>query len=291
MRKIENLDIGHTRHGLAKKFQVKITDIQDDKSLETDFPHRHNFYMICLIIEGSGSHIIDFEKIDIVPNRLFFLKPEQVHFWEVNPNSKLAVVQFSDDYLTELFNYNSIPAINTSSESFFNLPAATAKSFFENFKMIDSESRLKKLNSDKIIQAGIFILLSEIERLAKSDLIQRTKNNKYTILENFKNLLNRNYKEVTTVSEFAKLLNITPNYLNIIVKETTGLTANEFIHKRIVLEAKRLLINNPHDIVQIAFELGFKDASYFARFFKRTTGLNPTEFRNATYKMYQHPNN
>ena len=119
----------------------------------------------------------------------------------------------------------------------------------------------------------------------------KRRSNKYTILDNFKSLLNKKYKEITSVNDFANLLNITPNYLNIIVKETTGLTANELLHKRIILEAKRLLINNQLDIVQIAFELGFKDGSYFARFFKRSTGLSPTEFRSEIYKMYQHPYN
>ncbi|MHB9019794.1 MAG: helix-turn-helix domain-containing protein [Minisyncoccota bacterium] len=290
MRKIENLDIGHTKHGFDKKFNVKISDVLDDKSLETDFPHRHNFYMICLIIKGSGTHVIDFEKIDIKPNRLFFLKPEQVHFWEVKPKSKLAVVQFSDNYLTELFNYNTIPAINTSFESFIDLQPDNVSTILEILQKIDSENVQNAINSNKIIQANIFILLSEIERLIKFDSIQRTKSNKYRILDNFKSLLNKKYKEITSVNEFANLLNITPNYLNIIVKETTGLTANELMHKRIILEAKRLLINNQSDVVQVAFELGFKDASYFARFFKRSTGLSPTEFRNDIYKMYQHHN-
>jgi AraC-like DNA-binding protein len=283
------LDIGHTKHGFDKKFNVKIADIFDDKSLETDFPHRHNFFMICLVIKGGGTHVVDFEKIEIKPNRLFFLKPEQVHYWEVEPKSKLAVVQFSEDFLTELFQYNTIPAINTLFESFMDLQPDVASSFFEIIQKIESENFQNKLHSNKIIQANIFILLSEIERLLTSDLIQRTKSNKFTILENFKSLLKKKYKEIASVNQFADLLNITPNYLNMIVKETTGLTANEFMHKRIILEAKRLLINNQLDIAQIAFDLGFKDASYFARFFKRSTGLSPTEFRNSIYKMYLHP--
>lgn len=290
MKKIENLDIGHTKHGLNKRFIVKISDVLDDIRLETNFPHRHNFYMICLIIKGSGTHIIDFEKIDIKANRVFFLKPEQVHFWEVQPKSELAVVQFSEDFMTELFNVINIPSINTSFESFIDLQPEIASLFFEIIKKIEYENVQNKLNSTKIIQANIFILLSEIERLIKSDLIQCTKSNKYIILDSFKNLLNKKRKELTSVNEYANLLSITPNYLNIIVKETTGLTANELIQKRIILEAKRLLINIHLDIAQIAFELGFKDASYFARFFKRSTGLSPTQFRDDIYKMYQHLN-
>jgi AraC family transcriptional regulator, transcriptional activator of pobA len=290
MRKIENLDIGHTKHGFDKKFMVKISDVLDDNSLETDFPHRHNFYMICLITKGSGVHVIDFEKIELIPNRLFFLRPEQVHFWQVQSKSKLAVIQFSADFLTELFSYNNIPAINSSIDSFIDLQPETAASITQIFQTIDSENNQNQINSKKIIQANIFILLSEIERLINNDPIKRNKGNKYTILDNFKSLLSKKYKKISSVSEFASLLNITPNYLNIVVKETTGQTANELMHKRIILEAKRLLINEHSDIVQIAFELGFKDASYFARFFKKSTGQSPTEFRNDIYKMYQHHN-
>ena len=290
MKKIEHLEIGHVKHGFENKFMIRISDVPDDKSLETDFPHCHKFYMICLIIQGNGTHVIDFEKIEIKANRLFFIRPEQVHFWDVAPKSILAVVQFSEGFLTPLFNYNNIPAINTSSESFFDLRSDIASKFYDTLEKIEFEYTQNELNSNKIIQANIFILLSEIERLMKSDSIQRTKSNKYTILESFKNLLNIKYKEITSVNRYANLLNITPNYLNIIVKETTGLTANELMHKRIILEAKRLLINNNSDVVQIAFELGFKDASYFARFFKKATGVSPSEFRNDIYKMYQHHN-
>ena len=291
MKKIENLEIGHTRHGLDKKFIVSISDVFNDTHLETDFPHRHNFYMICLIIEGSGTHVIDFEKIDIIPNRLFFVKPEQVHFWTVKPGSKFALVQFSEDFLSALFNYEIIPALNTSSEPYIDLTQETAGLFFNVLKKIEWEDSHNQFNSYKIIQTNIFLLLSEIERLVESGSTKRGKSNKYTILDNFKTLLNSKYKEITSVNEYASQLNITPNYLNIVVKEITGLTANELVHKRIILEAKRLLINEHSDIVQIAFELGFKDASYFARSFKRSTGLSPTGFREQIYKMYHHQDN
>ncbi len=290
MEKIENLNIGHVKHGFENKFMVKISDVTDDKTLETDFPHRHKFYMICLIVKGRGTHVIDFERIEIKANRLFFLRPEQVHFWDIKSKSKLAVVQFSEDFLTPLFNYTNIPAINTSSESFIDLKPSASSAFLEILKTIEFEFIQNKLNANKIIQANIFILLSEIERIMNSDSNQRSKSNKHTILDNFKSLINTKYKETTSVNGYANLLNITPNYLNIIVKETTGLTANELIHKRIILEAKRLLIDKNSDIAQIAFELGFKDASYFARFFKKSAGVSPSRFRDDIYKMYQHHN-
>jgi AraC family transcriptional activator of pobA len=291
MKKIERLDIGHVRQSLDNNFKIKISEIFDDVNLETDFPHRHNFYMVCLVIRGSGIHVIDFEKIDIIPNRIFFLKPEQVHFWDVSTGSKFAVLQFSAEFLSSLFPYDNIPAIHRNSTSFFDIPVEKTEIFYEIFKKVETESSVPDKFSDGIIQAQTFILLNEIERLISSADSPAFKSNKFEILNKFKKLLNDRYKEVTSISGFASLLNITPNYLNIIVKETIGTTANNLMHERIILEAKRLLIQKNSDITQIAYDLGFKDASYFARFFKRFTGQSPSDFRSEIYKKYLNQNN
>lgn len=291
MNKIENLDIGHVKRGFENNFKIKISEVFDDANLETDFPHRHNFYMVCLVIKGRGTHIIDFEKIEIIPNRIFFLKPEQVHFWVVKPNSKLAVIQFSIEFLTHLFSFDIIPALNTISNTYFDITDEKTISLFEIYRKIETESNSNERFSERIIQAEIFILLTEIERLIKSFDTPKAKNNKIDLLNNFKKLLNNKYKEITSISGYARLLNITPNYLNIVVKETTGNTANALMHQRVLLEAKRLLIQKNFDITQIAYDLGFKDASYFARFFKKASGESPSDFRSGIYKMYRHQDN
>jgi AraC family transcriptional regulator, transcriptional activator of pobA len=287
---IENLDIGHVKHAFDNNFKVQISEASDSKSLETDFPHRHNFFMICLVINGNGIHVIDFEKIEIKPCRLFFIKPEQVHFWNVHPNSKLAIIQFSTDFLTQLFTLDSIPSIQSASTSYIDLDQTETQKIVSVFQKIDDEKDLSNYNSFKIVQAYIFILLAEIERFLNPESIYKRKGNRSEILENFKRLLNKRYKELTSVSDYSQLLNITPNYLNIVIKQSTGYTANELLHQRIVLEAKRQLININTDITQIAFDLGFKDASYFSRFFKKETGSSPSGFRQNVYKMYQHHN-
>lgn len=291
MKKIENLNIGHVKRGSENNFMIKISEVSNDATLETDIPHRHNFYMVCLVIKGGGTHIIDFEEIEIIPNRIFFLKPEQVHFWEITPNSKLAVIQFSAEFLTHLFSFDIIPALNTNSKTYFDITEEKTISLLEIYRKIETESKSNERFSERIIQAEIFILLTEIERLIKSFDPPLAKNNKIDLLNNFKKLLNDKFKEITSISDYARLLNITPNYLNIIVKETTGYTANALIHERVLLEAKRLLIQKKIDITQIAYDLGFKDASYFARFFKKASGQSPSEFRSEIYKMYRHQDN
>mgnify|MGYP002759608947 FL=1 len=54
----------------------------------------------------------------------------------------------------------------------------------------------------------------------------------------------------------------------------------ELIHIFLISEAKNLLRLKEKGITEIAYELGFENASYFTRLFKKQTGMKPLEFRN-----------
>jgi AraC family transcriptional regulator, transcriptional activator of pobA len=68
-----------------------------------------------------------------------------------------------------------------------------------------------------------------------------------------------------------------------------GIPAGEVIRNRIILEAKRLLVNNDMTVLEIANYLNFADNSYFSKFFKRLEGVTPEEFRKRT-DTYGHLN-
>ncbi|MBK6931019.1 MAG: AraC family transcriptional regulator [Saprospirales bacterium] len=79
--------------------------------------------------------------------------------------------------------------------------------------------------------------------------------------------------------DYAEMLFITPNHLNALVNSVVGKPAGELIRDRVVLEAKRLLVNSDFNISQIADALHFEDNAYFTRFFKKYTGMSPEIFR------------
>lgn len=67
--------------------------------------------------------------------------------------------------------------------------------------------------------------------------------------------------------------------LNQAVKEYTGIPCGEYIRSKTIIEAKRLLSYTGMNSNEIATNLGFEDAAYFSRFFKRETGFTPIVFR------------
>ena len=82
-----------------------------------------------------------------------------------------------------------------------------------------------------------------------------------------------------SASEFAAQLNVHVNHLNRALKEHTKKTTTQIIAERILQEAKNLLSNSFMNISEIAFALGFTEATHFNNFFKKHTELSPSAFR------------
>lgn len=82
-----------------------------------------------------------------------------------------------------------------------------------------------------------------------------------------------------SVSAYAARLDVTPNYLNKTVKSHTHRTAIDWIEIARLNLAKQLLKDPDLPISMIAEKTGLDDQSYFSRFFKRKTGLTPSQFR------------
>jgi AraC-like DNA-binding protein len=96
---------------------------------------------------------------------------------------------------------------------------------------------------------------------------------------NFSQLVEWHYTRHHTVAEYADLLNITPKALNKRVTRHTDDTPNDIIKKRIVLEAKRLLVHTGLSVKEIGYKLGYDDPSYFIRLFTKQADVTPQGFR------------
>jgi AraC-like DNA-binding protein len=106
------------------------------------------------------------------------------------------------------------------------------------------------------------------------------------LLKNFLTKIDEAYAYAHEVAAYAEMLNISAGHLSELVKEQSGKPAINHIHQRLILEAKRLLFHTDYAVKEIAYQLGFEDASYFNRFFKRLTNYTPVHYRNNFRKMY-----
>jgi len=95
----------------------------------------------------------------------------------------------------------------------------------------------------------------------------------------FMQLVERNFFKYHDVASYANILNISAKTLNKRVCKYSNYTPNEIIKRRIILEAKRLLVYTHLSVKEIGYKLGYEDPSYFIRFFSKQVKTAPQTFR------------
>jgi AraC-like DNA-binding protein len=98
-------------------------------------------------------------------------------------------------------------------------------------------------------------------------------------IKNLEQLLEKKFKEEKSAAFYASALHISLKHLNRICNEILKKTTTEVIVDRIILEAKRMLLDKNWTVNEIATELGYEDYSYFTRLFKKHVAMTPTAFR------------
>ncbi len=101
------------------------------------------------------------------------------------------------------------------------------------------------------------------------------------LFSQFISLIKTHCREEREVAFYAGQLCITPRYLSFIARQVTrDKSAKELINNHLILEIKVMLESTQLTIQEIAHRLNFPDQSYLGRYFKRYTGISPTEYRN-----------
>jgi AraC-like DNA-binding protein len=99
------------------------------------------------------------------------------------------------------------------------------------------------------------------------------------LVEKFLDLVQTHYKEQRELSFYADKLCLTPKHLSKVVRGISSSTANEWIDNHVILEAKALLKSTDMTVQQISEELNFPSQSFFGKYFKRCTGMSPSEYK------------
>jgi len=264
-----------------ERFNIRrLGDIVGKKDLFHDL-HRHNFFFILAVIDGNGTHDIDFSSYSVKINSVFFIKPGQVHQLELKAGCSGYLLEFN----TEFYHPTNKTAIErlkkASNRNFCQFDKDDFHKLYQIMDNIFSEYTGKQEAYLECIKASLDILMIGLFRQIRNSPTSPSSTHLYAQdrLEEFFELLETHVTAHKQVSYFTDLMNLSAFQLNEITKSTVGKTSSELINDHIILEAKRHLLATPNQVKEIADQLGYEDVSYFIRFFKKHTGYSPEVYR------------
>ena len=249
--------------------------------------HRHrNLFQILLIERGGGEMTFDLAELPFAAPAAILVPAATAHGFHFEPKTTDGwVVSFTEDAvgvpgdrtgeaLARLRMLAAHPIVPIGDEGERARLSALCQELSEEHGLAREGYRLAMRGLLMLIAVGVARLAASHARSGSVTLYPDD-----GTVARLRALVDEFFRQERLLGFYAEKLGMTVDRLNDHVKRATGVTAGHLIRQRVLIEAKRRLVFTAQQIHDIAEELGFTDASHFARFFRKQTGTPPHEFR------------
>ena len=242
-------------------------------------PRKVDVTTFILLDKGESRIIIEGMEYNLKAPCLAVVMPNQTYsLLETSDNLELRAIIMSNNFTVNLMssNLNNMilenPVIDISSDiisfnTYYNVLLHTVRSSFKS-------SHLE--SAKHLTMSMLYFYARKLEHLEKD------KKKREIVFDRFCDDVRKFYKINRSIPFYSGRLAVSSKYLNDIVKEKTGITANEYIDRQTIIECKALLSSTDMSILKISLMMHFPSYSVFGKFFKRMTGMTPTEYREKT---------
>jgi AraC family transcriptional regulator, transcriptional activator of pobA len=251
-------------------------------------PFRTDSYWVLLVTENSITIQLNGEEHIAKENDLLIIPPHVVRQAKgMEEDCKAACVAFTPEFLLGtglsqryidlfdfLFNSGGMHiqmAAEDASRFMTVITMLREKNFSENDHPFTAEVVRHFFNVFQFELAGLYHKYSNQKKTVHD--------HKEELLWRFLALLSKHVKTERGLQFYANRLFVTAKYLTQTVKKLSGRTAGEYIDELVIVEAKNLLRDPSLTIAQVADRLYFGDQFIFSKFFKRYTGITPSDYR------------
>ncbi|HEY4650374.1 MAG TPA: helix-turn-helix transcriptional regulator [Pontibacter sp.] len=266
---------------LLSKGHMAVMPLEEFESELSNVPHRHDAYQLLFVQETKGGdNLIDFRRYEMVAGRLFLIGPGQTHQRQ-SLQERGVLVFFSEAFLqtTGITAHDALVLFGAVYQHpYLDLKPDLKQIFLQLTKLIAVELQ-QPVPSSAILSRYLFILLNYLLRECHVQIAKLTPARHTERLFKLSSLVEENYLYHKPIAFYAEALDITPKHLNNLCRQYLHTSVADMQNARLLLESKRLLYFSSLSVKEIAYKLGFEDASYFVRFFKRLAGTTPMQFR------------
>jgi AraC family transcriptional regulator, transcriptional activator of pobA len=248
-------------------------------------PHVHEgLHQIQYFEQGHGQLVIEDQWRPFEAPLLLLVPSGTVHGFHFSRDTTGHVLTISEDFMQEVLGFVEPvikPVIERPSVQMLRAAQVVEHGLDPLFAMIASDYHQGARGRSTVLMAGLAALLVKVARLsAPPEEHTATATTPYLdFFRKFRELVEQSFRQQLSVAHYADTLGLTVGRLTAICRSVADASPQEIQHRRLLIEAKRLLLYTARSSHSIAYTLGFKDPAYFSRFFKRETGKSPKEFR------------
>lgn len=277
---------GEQRQGLMREC---ITASSDSQMQVFRFPCRIDAFIIGVGTEGETSVSFNLHEFKLKKDSIFIFTPKNVLQVNSQQYFKADVIAISPDFMRRI--NIDIKNMMPLFLKFVENPALTltpeeSRSMRGMIAQIERETRRPETHfSFDIVSGLIAATIYKVGDIMYHYLAEHPEgqNNSHNRAEEyfkqFTHLLGEHFREERSVGFYARQLCITPKYLTTLIKRISGQSVSEWIDNYVILEAKTLLKYSTMSIQEIAYYLNFPNQSFFGSYFKRNTGMSPSQYK------------
>lgn len=277
---------GEQRQGLMREC---ITASSDSQMQVFRFPCRIDAFIIGVGTEGETSVSFNLHEFKLKKDSIFIFTPKNVLQVNSQQYFKADVIAISPDFMRRI--NIDIKNMMPLFLKFVENPALTltpeeSRSMRGMIAQIERETRGPETHfSFDIVSGLIAATIYKVGDIMYHYLAEHPEgqNNSHNRAEEyfkqFTHLLGEHFREERSVGFYARQLCITPKYLTTLIKRISGQSVSEWIDNYVILEAKALLKYSTMSIQEIAYYLNFPNQSFFGSYFKRNTGMSPSQYK------------
>jgi AraC family transcriptional activator of pobA len=255
-------------------------------------PHAHPEYgQVIFVRSGRGVMNLEGSSVPFEGPCALLLPTECVHGLDYELDVDRWVVTIEVAYLTQVnAKLHEFIALWASPRVIsFSYSAQAGIDFCNVIKNLKQEVESDAIGHVVGIEALLTSLLLKMVRETQLDQTgnESATRNDIRQVDRFRKLIDEHFRENLALQDYASMMAVSLVQLRAACASASEQSPTKMIHARIITEAKRNLIFGDMSVEQIAFGLGFADAAYFTRFFRREVGQAPSQFRVA---VRQQPN-
>ncbi|WP_250503633.1 MULTISPECIES: helix-turn-helix domain-containing protein [unclassified Caballeronia] len=252
--------------------------------------HRHDALLQFLYIRGGGGQVlIENSMIDLVPPCVIMLPAQTVHGFNFAPNVDglvVTVAQRSIEALASIAAPGLVPVLQRAGVSRMSAHSMKESAFLPIVELLEKEFRATNrghMAAGMSLLIALFVHVVRLCESASAPSVASTERRAQQI-KRFRELVAAHFREHRPVEFYAQKLGMTVTQLGRICREEISSSPLAMINEHLVREAQRDLVYSSMSVKQIAHGLGFADIAYFSRYFRKQTGVTPTQFQAEAHK-------